>query len=389
MFKILIRITYNSILLFAYFISGFFPRNKKIMVYGCPRDGFSGNAKYAYLYDTLESKDDISRYWITADRALVDKLNRIGMRAVNRRSARGVWIALRAGVYVYSSYVSDVNFWCSRNARLINYWHGLPLKHIEFDINRGPLMKRYNPHTMVDKIISFLFYMYHPAISKRPHMLCSPFPGFDRIFMRAFRVDRRAIFREEYPLWRYLRGEACADDILMNDEENKNIQNGGIRLLLYVPTFRDSGSYWVHQHLIEHLPEMDKILARTKDRLLIKLHPNECVQNNMEYENIQFLDSGMDIHPVLKEVDDVITDYSSVMMDCVVSGKNVVLYWPDFQDYMNHSRDSYFDLEKIFGEKPIRSPLELKNILISSTLADRSVNKEIRDNFMSAVVHEK
>lgn len=389
-FKIAFRLTLNLFLMIFYFLSGFFPRNQKVIVYGCPREGFSDNAKYAYLYDSCESNDGVSRYWVTSNKQLIDKFKNIeNLKIVNRWSIKGVFIALTAGTYVYSSYVSDVNFWLSRKARLVNYWHGIPLKNIEFDINSGTLMRRYNPKSLSDKLISFFYYIYHPAVFKRPDLLCNPLPRFNEIFMRAFRVDEKAVFSDIYPRWRYILGDNSIDNVLVDELRYKEGLKEAKNLALYLPTFRDSDSGWINRYFVEHLEEIDKELVGQDTMLLVKLHPNENVKIEKIYKNICFVNSRLDIYPLLKHANIVITDYSSVMIDSVVCGKNVILYWPDFSDYNLNSRDSYFNLKSIFKNKPILSPDELKNFFKLGDFSERLVNKEIENEFIDKIYYDR
>ncbi len=385
--KIVLRLILNLFLFILYFLSGFVPRNSKIVVYGCPRNGFSDNAKYAFLYNSLSPKKQSEHYWVSSNRQLINEIQGRGLNAVYRWSWRGSWITLRAGVHIYSSYASDINFWLSRNAHLINYWHGIPLKKIEFDIKRGPLAKRYNPKNVSEKIASIIYYIYHPAIFKRPHALCNPLPKFNQIFMRAFRVSERELFQDLYPRWRYIKGDNTVEELLNNKLDNLSALGQDRKLILYLPTFRDSDGTWVKKHLLDHLSDLEIILGENRFILLVKLHPNEAIKPLKSYKNIHFVESSVDIYPLLKHATVVLTDYSSVMIDTAVCGKEVVLYWPDFAEYTADSRDSYFNLRAIFGDKPLRTAAELKSFL-SGSIVDRVVNKEISEEFIGINSHD-
>jgi len=69
------------------------------------------------------------------------------------------------------------------------------------------------------------------------------------------------------------------------------------------------------------------------------------------------------------------------MIDAAICGKKVVLYWPDFFDYSENSRDSYFDLESLFSKKAIKTSSEFKNIFSLSNVNDFFVDGEIIDKF--------
>lgn len=381
--KILIRLLLNTFLFPMYYISGFIPRKKSIIVYGCPRDGFSDNAKYAYLQAIQENKDNKTRYWITSNLELLEKFkNHSSIKILNRWSLKGMWITLIAGTYVYSSYVSDINFWFSRKAYLINYWHGIPLKHIEFDIYSGSLSKRYNPKNLSDKIISLIYFIYHPAVFVRPDLLCNPLPKFNKIFTSAFRVEKENIFSKPYPRWNYILENSSHPQDTFTHTIFRNYLEKEKKIILYLPTFRDSGSSWIEESLLNHLNEIEDALHGKNTLFLVKLHPNESINIYKNYQNLFFVDSKLDIYPLLTHAQIVMTDYSSIMIDSVICKKNVILYWPDYNEFNSNSRDSYFDLKSIFGKKPITTPFELIQSINQLSFSPRFVNSEIQNEFL-------
>jgi CDP-glycerol glycerophosphotransferase len=59
----------------------------------------------------------------------------------------------------------------------------------------------------------------------------------------------------------------------------------------------------------------------------------------------------------------LITDYSSVMFDYVVTGKPVVLLAPDLEQYRDQIRGFYLDLEEIAPGPICRTNEELSEVL--------------------------
>ncbi len=128
-------------------------------MFGCYRDVFADNAKYLYLWTTLHAKD-VRPVWITGSATVLKTLREQGYEVYLRWSWRGVWTCLRSGVYVYASYLEDINFFTSGAALRVNLWHGVGLKKIEFKINEGALRKYYrrtifNPYRLLlpDKFV--------------------------------------------------------------------------------------------------------------------------------------------------------------------------------------------------------------------------------------------
>lgn len=126
-----------------YWISGFIHRNPNIWVFGSHNEAFIDNSKYLFYY-VVDNCSDIVAFWITGDKNLVKYLNSKGYNCLYRWSIKGIIICLRAKIYIYSAYVNDINWVTSRNAILINLWHGIPLYRIEYNIKVGKLNEIYN-----------------------------------------------------------------------------------------------------------------------------------------------------------------------------------------------------------------------------------------------------
>ncbi|HGC4783938.1 TPA: CDP-glycerol glycerophosphotransferase family protein, partial [Escherichia coli] len=116
----------------VYFLSGFFPRNPNIWVFGS-FNGFEDNPKYLYLH-VLNKNKEIRSIWIAKDKMELLQARNSGGEAYLFNSIKGFLFTLNAGIYIYSAYITDISFIASRKAKKVNLWHGIPIKKIEFDI---------------------------------------------------------------------------------------------------------------------------------------------------------------------------------------------------------------------------------------------------------------
>ena len=157
------------LLLPVYWLSFLVPGNKNIWVFGSTFGRrFADNPRYFYLYvsqhsayqsDKLAQRVDawkkeghewkadedcltIRAVWISHNKEIVSFLQSNGYEAYYYHSLKGIWMALRAGVYLFDNYSKDINFWQSGRALKVNMWHGIPLKKIQadnrFDLFRHP-----------------------------------------------------------------------------------------------------------------------------------------------------------------------------------------------------------------------------------------------------------
>ena len=108
------------------------------------------------------------------------------------------------------------------------------------------------------------------------------------------------------------------------------------KVLLYAPTFRDDS------RLSAYNLDVDKLLVtlnkQTKEKwtILVKFHPNvsdtdKIIKFNKEVINVS--DYG-DINALFNICDALITDYSSCMFDYMLLKRNIFLYTPDIDLFM-------------------------------------------------------
>lgn len=335
----LLELTLLPILWIMYFCSGLIRRDLNLKVYGAPKGNFSDNAKYAFKQNSKSENIKARHYWVSGNKKLVLHLTSLGLNAVNRWSLKGLLICLKAGEYHFSSYASDINFWTSRGATYINYWHGLPLKKIEYDIHNGPLSVRYNPKGLTEYFIHSIWLCARPAPMHRPNKIYCPHPFFIEFFMSAFRVSKGDILENKYPR------------ILYSTKGNKQILTPAKITGLYVPTFRDGDSEWFYKHFITEAESTQKWLEQKDIKLFIKLHPNETTPKKELPARLEILPSSTDIYEVLRSFDFIITDYSSIAIDAADLNIKVFLYWPDVDEYIKESRDFYFDIKQFYSHR--------------------------------------
>jgi CDP-glycerol glycerophosphotransferase len=70
-----------------------------------------------------------------------------------------------------------------------------------------------------------------------------------------------------------------------------------------------------------------------------------------------------DITPVLLLADAMITDYSSVMFDYSLLQRPMVFFTYDWEEYVNNSRGTYFDLSEQAPGPVVRTAEELFDVL--------------------------
>lgn len=309
--------------LILYFISFLFPRNKNIWVFGS-YGNFNDNSKYLYLNSLYDCS--IKKIWIAKNENEENIVKQAGGIAYTKNSIKGLYYCLRAKVYIYSAYITEINFITSGGAIAVNLWHGIPLKKIEFDIKDGVISRRFN-----NSIKSKIFYPH--IYRKHNYVLCpSEYVG-NYSFKSAFRVCEEELLFDTYP--------RVLNLIDLKEEYNKN--NHEFFNIFYAPTWRDDEAIFINDSNF-NMDILNCFLVEKNMRLYVKFHNNTKINLDSEFSNIEIVDKSKDPNDYLISCDCLITDYSSIYFDYLVLNKPIIFYRFDEVEYINKNRNFYKDI---------------------------------------------
>lgn len=231
------------------------------------------------------------------------------------RSAKGVWRYLRARevYFTHGLYGSPKP---GRNQTVVNLWHGMPLKRID---------------------------RHGPAGPPRFSFTIASSEDFADILAGSFNVPKEDVEVIGLPRNDILVDPAVPDGRLILQEFNVS------KYVLMLPTFRSTtlGPLWVDGsdaalHVgSKQLQLLGRVLSRNGVLLLVKPHPLAPTgsMNSWRGPSISVIDQswldarGLTIYGVLGGASALITDYSSVAVDFLVTGRPCILYQPDAADY--------------------------------------------------------
>jgi len=211
-------------------------------------------------------------------------------------------------------------------------------------------------------------------------------PGFDKIMELALKRERNnwdlllsqnrhssEIFRSAYA-W---RGPILEEGYPRNDAITGG-DGGPIRALLgipptdtvvlYAPTWRDD------QTKAQLLLDLAALTAELGEGYTVLLRGHTRTHEISEMvivANLIDVTTYPDITELFLASDILITDYSSVMFDFSVTGRPMIFFVPDMEDYRDSIRGVYFDLEEV-APGPVIYRQELVAPAIRSAVADRS-----------------
>ncbi len=213
---------------------------------------------------------------------------------------------------------------------LLDTWHGTPLKGLGRSI-------RDNPHTIgnVQRIFLMADYLLYP----------------NRFTFNKMREDYMIApyFKGKYVLSGYPR-----NDILFNAEAADSLREklglSGRRIAVYMPTWRDCTDEEEKQYHSKMLTDALEALDHSADEnvtVIAKLHHLAAGSIDFSlYKRVIPFPADCETYEVLAAADCLITDYSSVLFDFADTGRKIVLYAYDSEQYQN-TRSFYFPVEEL------------------------------------------
>ena len=211
----------------------------------------------------------------------------------------------------------------------LNVWHGTPLKTL------GRRVKN-EPHKIgnIQKNLVIADYLLYPNEYTMEHML--------EDYMLP-NISNAKILMGGYP-----RNIAFFDEIKKAEIiEQYKLRNK--KIYVYMPTWRglvDNIDYDSNREIKRYLSEIDERL--TDDEIFyLKLHTFVQKSINVnEFKHIRVLPDEFEVYEMLNVSDCLITDYSSVLYDYAVTGKKIVLFTYDEEEYLSN-RGLYEPLENL------------------------------------------
>lgn len=222
----------------------------------------------------------------------------------------------------------------AKDQKYIQTWHGTPLKKIGNDVPGASLSLRYRSLMAKESETEW-------------DLMIAQSPWAARVLSSAFAFEG-PIFTSGYP-----RNDVLADDSRMarNRSSVREMYRIGENqtVVLYAPTWRDylrdaSGRY----SRVDFL-EMGKTIKSLGSEyvILYRGHANSVhSRQNPLPPGVVDVTAHSDVNELMAAADMMITDYSSIMFDFVVTGKPIAFVVPDLVRYRDDTRGFYFDFER-------------------------------------------
>jgi CDP-glycerol glycerophosphotransferase len=216
----------------------------------------------------------------------------------------------------------------------VQTWHGTPLKRIGFDIDQP-------------QFISGTSYFDHLARDvARWDLLLSPNPFSTPIMRRAFHYDGE-ICESGYPRNDVLhRGDAGQ---VAADVRRRLGLPDGQKVVLYAPTWRDNQYYASGRYRFDFRLDLERAWKQLGDDHVILVRGHHHMADDVPAGARPGFAVNVTRYPDISELflvsDLLVTDYSSVMFDFAPTGKPMLFFTYDLDQYRDNLRGFYFDFE--------------------------------------------
>ena len=205
---------------------------------------------------------------------------------------------------------------------LINIWHGTPLKHL------GALISGDKCHVNAQIQKNFLSSDY----------LLYPNDFTKDVMLRSYQIEH--LLAAKALMMGYPR---TAGILKVTDEEKAELRSvaapNGEKIYAYMPTFRE---YQDDDEFIERItPVLSYLDEKLTDGqiLYVNLHHYHHRNNYLDvdsFKHIKKFPDKIDTYRLLSITDALISDYSSIFFDFLITGKKVILYVEDLDEYLQH-----------------------------------------------------
>ena len=373
---------YLLTLLLLYPLGRLMPRDKNLWVFGSFRDAFNDNTKYLFYYVTA-NYPQIQAVWLSNNPKTIAFLEKKGLPVVKRNSWKGIKTGLRAGIYFYNSLLRDAGFYTSKGARLVNLWHGTPIKKIGYDNDVGDRRKVYHEKMgLIERILR------PDWLIKPTWFLSSSKFAVHAIFKSAFRMPEEQFLPIGYPRTDHFF--LPRPQLIQFINAKESLETMGIietlqqyaKIHIYMPTYRDTGNDFLQETGID-LAQLNEVMKARNELFIFKLHviTNKPMFDLTAYSHLYSIPSTVDIYAILPFTDVLITDYSSIYFDYLLLDKEIILFIFDHHKYQTADRALYFEYGKEVDGAIARNFQEMLHLLAAGKSLKQGTEAGIKQLF--------
>lgn len=300
---------------------------------------FNYNSKYLFEYVKEHVEGVIPRYVINDTEKRKQYQREYGVEYfVETKTIHGIRQVLDSGVWFTSAGLPVYRLGLRRKNYIVNLWHGVPLKKIALlDCNLRGIARAY----------------FRAVFSHNYRYVVTTSSSLVPVMQESFDVKT-----EQVKVW----GQPRNDKIFQKKSREAILQNlyGELpeyeKVILYAPTFRDVGETKLFPFADMDWEVLTDFLQEHKILIFIRSHlEDEAAMKQNRQSRIFFMNSDVvdDVTGILDIFDMLITDYSSIYIDYLLTEKPMVFLPYDKEAYLA-GRGMNFSYDDVTpGPKPV------------------------------------
>jgi len=301
---------------------------------------------YFFKY-CCEYQEHIQTIWLTHSEDVLRQVRSEGYQVYMAHSPLGLFYGFRASWHVVDVSAYDTSPYSSVGAKLLNLWHGYPIKDIrclmpKARVQNEGILKR-----------TWRWLSNNPNNNARNYLLHQNRKYLWQI-TESFDVKPENVIIANYPRNIVFEGSDVAAKFISKTampwiERLTQLRREGKRVLGYFPTWRGNGAdSFLGTRSADDLIQLNQFLA--KHDLVIATKWHSCVFNAYQHggvcnaaedlnellskqSNIIVLGFEQDLNSLLNECDVLISDYSGVIVDYLLSDRPQIFVPYDLDSY--------------------------------------------------------
>ncbi|WP_333609388.1 CDP-glycerol glycerophosphotransferase family protein, partial [Arsukibacterium sp.] len=322
-------------------------------------DFFDSNVLLAYREHRKQHPEEV---WLLG-RKLKQKIFELDSdnHVLQGLSCHSLWRCLRAKKLVVDhEYTGQVFSLLRRYIPVIQLWHGLPYKALSGNIHY--------PHICDEAFISSSdWFNQHvfPKIFRAKHYLALGYPRNDAFSQPAEQRD-------------WINAEPLS---LLH----KVLQDTG-DIIVYAPTYRDWGdndypldledlNAWCQTQRVSFVLKFHPFISR-KFAAAMQLDNLNSLQSLPGLPHIYLYPSGKNVYPWLAEAKVLISDYSSIAYDFMLTGKPIIYYQYDIEKYRELRGETLVADEDFIAGSVAHKQQQLAQLLSDSEASELQLTRK-------------
>ncbi len=296
-------------------------RDENLWVFGCwLGERFDDNSRYLFEYVNNNHKE-IRAVWLTSNPDIEKRVKDMGYEVYISNSIKGEQIQKKAGVVFCTTGFDDFGYQPKVYGAIVcSMWHGVAIKHHYFaGVSKMTLAHYKNLIQM--KIFDWTY---------RDITTTSSEASTD-FFKESFALSNKTMALTGFPRDDVFEMEFDKAEILGNSQYDKS------KIILYMPTYRNYEDNTIVDTIngLNHNKNFLRMLEDENAYFLLKKHFLTKLDSSQLDHRIVVLDNNKvsSTQELLSIADVLITDYSSCIFDFSITGRQSLLYVPDFDIY--------------------------------------------------------